>query len=274
MSEDEEMRKKKEREKDLIYPGTRPFAAPEIMRAWTLSDLGKTSSGALEDEEGDWSDEDSEPESIPEPEPEPETPHRAVHGRDRVLGRMPIVSFTESNQPPEPSSSASPTRPWTRTRAPAYPSPTSSSASQPPSPILHRRNPLSPKPKRRRPSRQSIVNRDKLEKMHAGDPAPLSPALGDTYALGVLALCLSRDELVDCEPGVQMREEWGAWDEGAGDGEGVLDGIGRKYMRRVREREKCKAGDAVDIEGLLWRERERRKGARMDLDFEGHGDIG
>ena len=80
------------------------------------------------------------------------------------------------------------------------------------------------------------------------------------------------DELVDVQPGVQMCEEWDWMDEfegkrcglfgfrggkgGGTDGAGREWGLVERYMRGVRERERCRVGDALDVDALRQVERE------------------
>lgn len=384
VSYDERERNRKEREKDLIFPGTRPFAAPEIMRAWTLSDAGSASVAKSDSEEEDEDDEDddlySEPADVamdedlsfipshpivpPVPLPLPlstpayareddvvQQPHHAMNtlhiGRSPLRSRMPILSFSDANssvastsaQPVVvPSSNPSHSRFQPIPEAgpsgamDAYPSPTSSpSHSQPSSPhnhpfahddaadvinseyepSSHRRrerrsrsrnrfdgpNIQSPRPSSRAPRksraearlRRKARHKHEIETLNAEDPHPPSTILGDTYSLGVIALCLERDVLVDISPSVQMREMWRPLDpesrhavplpETQG-GTAFFDGrfmmksssstsarwgapVGNlieRYMRPVRQREKCSKDDMLDIDAI--REVERERGLR------------
>lgn len=326
---EEKDQERKERAKDLIFPGTRPFAAPEIMRAWTLSDAGGVNTAKSDDEEEDEdiSDEDDliseHPDTAmdedehfmassmsvpipPAPLPLPlSTPAyardddmaqqqqqqlTALHvGRSPLRSRMPILSFSDNSSTSGASSSAYaplpadipsnsrsrivPTRgrtgPSVET-AHAYPSPTSSPSRSPPSlpsehPFalddaadvvasetrhssrhsrrdrssqsrsrwesrsntnttpstpLHTHSHLQPPPvaalytippgksKAEIKARRKARHKREIEAIHVDDPHPPSTILGDTYSLGVLALCLERDVLVDVPPHVQMREKW------------------------------------------------------------------
>lgn len=112
------------------------------------------------------------------------------------------------------------------------------------------------KPKRQRQSRK-VRLAEKTEALYALDPHPLSTILGDTYSLGVIALCIDLDELVDVEPGVQMCEEWD-WKELTAAkgglkifaGEPAKPGVVERYLQSVKTREKCKVSDAVDVESM------------------------
>ena len=106
----------------------------------------------------------------------------------------------------------------------------------------------------------------KISSLYSVDPFPLSPILGDTYSLGVIALCLDVDELVDVQPGVQMCEEWDWMSEFVGKGSGLFRGKGgvgggewglvERYMRSVKGRERCRVSDALDVDELREVERE------------------
>lgn len=147
-------------------------------------------------------------------------------------------------------------------------------------------------------------HRREIEAIHADDPHPPSTILGDTYSLGVMALCLERDVLVDVAPHVQMREKWRPLDPASNPEEinkyaipippaqkGIAFFDGRfaatsstlapgrnisslqqrqgkapvvpmsnslieRYLRPVRQREKCSKDDALDVDAIKELERE------------------
>lgn len=378
---EEKERERKEREKDLIFPGTRPFASPEIMRAWTLSDAGGASAAKMsEDNEEDDGEEDDDidtessatpmdedehypvqpapPSTLPLPLSTPayareddfmQQQTAALHiGRSPLRSRFPILAFTD-NSHASPISTPSPSNdtrvppsriPLTHDTLPsqttrAYPSPTSSpSHSEPSSPSdnpfphdddadivpaevqsrslrRHRERrsrsrsrwesmsvntrstsphiPSRPRSKSRRRARRKERIRKEIEAIHTNDPHPLSTILGDTYSLGVMALCLERDVLVDVIPHVQMREQWRPLDTNDPDNRfafpipssqraiAFFDGrfatkrtpmnqrgmmstmatsLIERYMRPVRQRQRCSKDDALDIDAIKEVERE------------------
>ena len=378
---EEKERERKEREKDLIFPGTRPFASPEIMRAWTLSDAGSASAAKTDEddelddgeEDGDIDtesstvpmdeDEDYAVQSAPSPTLQPlplplSTPAyareddfvqqqaAALHiGRSR--SRLPILAFTDSSHAlsiPTPSPSGGSRIPPSRIAhthdtlptqtARAYPSPTPSPSHSGPSspsdnPFPHddaadivpaevhhnsrrrhheRRSrsrsrwdsvsvdtrsasphtPLQARSKSRRLARRKERIKREIEALRANDPHPLSTILGDTYSLGVMALCLERDVLVDVVPHIQMREQWRPLDtndpynrfafplpasqraiaffDGRFAGKRVsvsqrgmstsATSLIERYMRPVRQRQRCSKDDALDIDAIKEVERE------------------
>jgi hypothetical protein len=338
-SQEGRAREMREHEQDLIYPGTRPFASPEIMRAWKCSNAGANSPLDGDTEDGSEPESDGEvpvgqevemrrpaqglplPLSTPAYGRETNDPYSAGPSGMRRHPQLPILSFTD-NPPTRPSTSSdTPMRSsiargplgaptyahvmdrgsFSHSHARAYPSPTSSpSGSQPSSPSSrHQYVPLnfphddadssfisppisdSPATYSNSPSQVRTEKRgrsrqlrrtqlaQKIEALYSMDPCPLSPMLGDTYSLGVLALCIDFDELVDVEPSVQMCEEWD-WRVLAMENGGLKIFVGglskgrpvERYLRSVQTRERCKLSDAIDTEQMRQSEREEDIAAR------------
>ena len=393
---EEKEREKKEREKDLIFPGTRPFASPEIMRAWTLSDAGGANVADDKDDDDDDDDDgggdeeedeintelssvamDEDERYVDQPVPPPtlrplplplSTPAyareddfmqqqqtAALHvGRSPLRSRLPILAFTDNPRappipPPSPFSDAvvPPSRvelshDIMRTQTiRAYPSPTPSpSHSGPSSPSenpfphddaadvipaemqpdsrrrhLERRSRsrsrwesvsantrsassyarIQARSKSRRRARRKERIKKEIDALHAADPHPLSTILGDTYSLGVVALCLERDVLVDVIPHVQMREQWRPLDSDdphnrftfpLPPSQGGIAFFGgqfaakpapayqrgnsttptsliERYMRPVRQRQRCSKDDALDVDAIKELEREWNLGREI-----------